>query len=62
MGVVSFIMGGWEIFKASLYSWQRGANPLFYEEPPLLPNPLPPPAFFFQILSKFFSNFVLKEN
>ena len=21
-----FIMGGWEIFKASLHSWQRSAN------------------------------------
>ena len=25
---VGFIMGGWEIFKVSLHSWQRGANPL----------------------------------
>ena len=24
---VGFIMGGWEIFKVSLHSWQRGANP-----------------------------------
>ena len=26
-------MGGWEIFKFSAHSWQRGANPLFYEDP-----------------------------
>ena len=27
-GGFGFIMGGWEIFKVSLHSWQRGANPL----------------------------------
>ena len=61
MGVVGFIMGGWEILKASLYSWQRGANPLFYEEPPLLPNPLPPPAFFFKFCPNFFLILFLKK-
>ena len=30
---VGFIMEGWEIFKVSLHSWQRGTNPLFYEDP-----------------------------
>ena len=25
--------GAWEIFKFSLHSWQRGANPLFSEDP-----------------------------
>ena len=24
---VGFIMGGWEVFKVSLQSWHRGANP-----------------------------------
>ena len=33
MGEVGFIMGGWEIFKVCLHSWQRNANPLFYEDP-----------------------------
>ena len=32
-GRIGFIMGGWEIFKFSSHSWQRGANPLFYEDP-----------------------------
>ena len=55
MGVgagVSFIMGGWKIFKVSWSSWQRGANstilwrPLFIAYPPPLqffsnpPSPL----------------------
>ena len=30
---VWFYNGGWLTFKASLYCWQRGANPLFYEDP-----------------------------
>ena len=33
MGEVGFIMGRWEIFKVCLHSWQRNANPLFYEDP-----------------------------
>ena len=28
------VFGGWEVFKVSLHSWQRGANTLFYEDPP----------------------------
>ena len=39
MGGVGFIMQGWEIFKVSLHSWQRGAEPLFYEDPLILPIP-----------------------
>ena len=27
-GGVSFTIGGCEVFKVSLYSWQRAANPL----------------------------------
>ena len=27
---------GWEIFKVPLNSWQRGPNPLFYEDPVIL--------------------------
>ena len=44
--------GDWEFLK-SLHSWQRSANPLFYEEPhpPLRPYCLTP-----------FSNFVLHPN
>ena len=54
-------------FKVSLYSWQRGANPLFYEDslyclhplfhilstpsPTSLLSPAPPPLFF--LLSSF---------
>ena len=45
-------MGGLEVFKVSLHSWQRGANPLplFYEYPLYYPLPCylqPPPALFF---------------
>ena len=30
------VMGGWEIFKVNLHSWERGANhPPFYEDPPI---------------------------
>ena len=32
-GRIGFIMGGWEIFKFSVHSWQRGANSLFCEDP-----------------------------
>ena len=43
--------GRWEIFKVSLHSWQRGANPLILWRPPYIayppflkccPAPLPP--------------------
>ena len=34
-----FIMGEQEIFKVSLHSWQRGANPLFYEDNPYVAYP-----------------------
>ena len=43
-----FYNGGWDTFKVSLHSWQRGANTLFYEDP-ILPTP-------------FFSNYVNKQN
>ena len=43
---VGFIIGGWKIFKVSLHSWQRCANPLFYEDPSSLLNCLSPPQFF----------------
>ena len=33
-----FFGGG--IFKVSLHSWERGANPLFYEDPPVFCTPL----------------------
>ena len=33
-------MEGWEIFKVSLHSWQRGTNPLFYEDPSYIAYPL----------------------
>ena len=59
--------GRWEIFKVSLHSWQRGANPLIYclsplfqllstppPPPHLLENKPPPPLFF--LLSCFFSS------
>ena len=29
---VCFIMRGWEISQVSLHSWQRGANPLYFED------------------------------
>ena len=29
---VGFIMGGWEISQVSLHSWQRGANPFYFED------------------------------
>ena len=32
-GRIGFIMGGWEIFKFSVHSWQRGANSLLCEDP-----------------------------
>ena len=40
-GGVGFIMGGWEIFKVSLHSWQRGANPtiLWTPPPPYIASP-----------------------
>ena len=50
---ICFMMGEWKIFKASLHSWQRGTNPLFYEVSSILPTPAfslllstppPPPA------------------
>ena len=47
---ICFIMGEWEIFKASLHSWPRGTNPYFLKFPLyclLLPLPyfcLPPPT------------------
>ena len=55
---VGFIMGGLEVFKVSLHSWQRGANPLplFYEYPLYYPLPCylqPPPALFFLFFSMF---------
>ena len=28
MGGVVSIMGGWKVFKAFLYRWERGANPV----------------------------------
>ena len=34
-----FIMGEQEIFKVSLHSWQRGANPYFMKTTPMLPTP-----------------------
>ena len=51
---VGFIMGRWEIFKVSLHSWQRGANPLILWKLPYIaytsffkccqaPHPSPPP-------------------
>ena len=46
---ICFIMGEWEILKASLHSWPRGTNPYFLKFPLyclLLPLPyfcLPPP-------------------
>ena len=43
-------MGGWEIFKVSLHSWQRGANPTILWTPPPPPI-LPPLTPLFQILS-----------
>ena len=60
---VGFIMGGWEVFKVSLQSWHRGANPPILWRPPILPtSPSPlycqppptssPPLFF--LLSCFF--------
>ena len=36
---ICFMMGEWKIFKASLHSWQRGTNPLFYEVSSILPTP-----------------------
>ena len=39
----------WEILKISLHSWQKGASPLFYEDPPYIAFPVfssfvyPPP-------------------
>ena len=33
---VWFYNGGWLTFKASLYCWQRGANPLILWRPPIL--------------------------
>ena len=41
MGGVVSIMGGWEIFKVFLYSWERGANPVILWRPSILPAPLP---------------------
>ena len=40
-----FIMGGWAIFKVSLHSWQRDANPPIFWRPPYIAYPP-----FFQIL------------
>ena len=37
---VGFIMGGWGLFKVSLHTWQRGANPPILWRPTLLPTPL----------------------
>ena len=39
---------GWEIFKGSLHSWQRAANPLLNEDPSCIGYHPPP---FFQFLS-----------
>ena len=36
-----FYNGGGEIFKVSLYSWQRDAKPVLYEDPPILSPPPP---------------------
>ena len=46
------IIGGWEIFRVSLHSWQRGANPQFYKDLPILPTPhlQPPPPLFSVVL------------
>ena len=38
-GGIGFEMGGWEICKVSLHSWQRSANLLFYEDPPYIAYP-----------------------
>ena len=36
---IGFIVGEREIFKVSLHSWQKGANPLFYEDNPYVAYP-----------------------
>ena len=38
---VGFTVGEWEAFKVTLNSWWTGANPLFYEDPPYIVDPLP---------------------
>ena len=55
---ICFMMGEWKIFKASLHSWQRGTNPLFYEVSSILPTPAfslllstPPPSPRFPVTS-----------
>ena len=35
-----FYNGGWGLFKVSLHTWQRGANPPILWRPTLLPTPL----------------------